>query len=770
LSPILRSRFLAELARATVATCLCLLAAGAPARGAASQAPPTQTGTIRGIVQDTRDGTGLRNVSVRLQSTGRTVTTDDDGRFEFTDVPAGEQEVYVSAVDFLLVKRTVGVPAGATVDVTIALTEGTGTYAETVTVRGFATGARRESAVAAEQTLAGTELQQLRGVLANDPLRAVQVLPSVAAGDDFRSEFAIRGAGIRQMNFTFEGISTPFLLHTVQQVHDSGSVAMVNGDVLQEISLLSGSYPQRYGNRTGAEIDFRMRDGSRDRAQRHLSVSAIDASGVVEGPLGSAKRGSWLASARKSYLNFILDRVYPVQNVSFGFVDTQAKVVLDASVRHQLQLAFTAGRSQLERQPDKLGAGNLRDADNQSAVGVMTWRYIASPRVTLTQRVAATENGFRNRSRDGADLDSGDAHEALYRADLAFAPAGGVLLEGGAETRWSSGAGREQRLSGGRFQLREDYDSSATSASAYAQVRLAASSTGASVVPGLRVDRRSLTGATTASPWIQARWPLTHALTLRGGAGVYRQEPGFVEVLGTRGTPTLRLERAYHADLGIEGRIGAAGRWQLTMYDREDRDLLSLPASDVRVVDGGLVFGSLTSRYVNALDGYARGVEWLMQRQTPNGLSGWVSYALGFNRYRDRTTNETFWGDFDQRHTVNVYGNYRVSERLSLSARFRAGSNFPVTGYWASRDGEYFVGTERNTVRVPLYSRLDVRANRTFTWERRRLTLFLEAINVLNRSNVRFALPAIDRRTFQTTGLLETMAPLIPSAGILLEF
>ena len=217
------------------------------------------TGIIRGTVVDTRGGTALQRVAVRLQATGRTIVTDENGRFEFTGVPAGDQELYVSAVDFILVKRSVTVTAGASIDVTIALAEGTGTYTETVTVVGSAS-TRDDPAVAAEQTLRGAELQQLRGVLANDPMRAVQVLPSVATGDDFRSEFSIRGAGIQHMNFTFEGIATPFLLHTVQQVHDSGSVAMVNGDVLEELSLLSGSYPQRYGNRTGAELDFRMRE------------------------------------------------------------------------------------------------------------------------------------------------------------------------------------------------------------------------------------------------------------------------------------------------------------------------------------------------------------------------------------------------------------------------------------------------------------------------------------------------------------------------------
>ena len=71
------------------------------------------------------------------------------------------------------------------------------------------------------------------------------------------------------MNFTFDGIATPFLLHTVQQVHDGGSIAMVNGDILDGITLLNGSYPQRYGNRLGAELDFHMREGSAVLHQRH---------------------------------------------------------------------------------------------------------------------------------------------------------------------------------------------------------------------------------------------------------------------------------------------------------------------------------------------------------------------------------------------------------------------------------------------------------------------------------------------------------------------
>ena len=752
-------------ARAAFAIWICAGAAVATAAAA-------ESGTIRGTVVDTAGGAALSDVSVRLRSSGQAVVTDDEGRFEFTDVPAGDQELYVSAVDFILVKRAIAVAAGTVAEITIALAEGTGTYTESVDVSARLPMTRREPAVPSEQTLGSRELQQLRGVLTNDPLRAVQALPSVAAGDDFRSEFAVRGAGIQQMTFTFEGIATPFLLHTVQQVHDGGSVAMLNGDVLDEVTLLNGAYPQRHGNRTGAEIDFRMRDGSRDRVQSHLSVSAVDASGVVEGPLGSAKKGSWLFSVRQSYLDLVVSRLYPQNNLSFGFTDAQAKIAYDVTPRHQVQFAMTGGSSRLRREPSLIGAGSLRDADSQSAMAVTTWRYLPSPTFTVSQRVAVIQNVFKNVSRDSVDLDSGSSRDLVYRADLSAAPRADLLLESGGESRWSSGVGREQRLSSGRFQLREAFDSGAVALSVYGQARLtrARSSGSWSVTPGVRVDRFSLVDRTTASPWVQAMMPLSQTLTLRAGAGVHRQEPGFAEVLGSRGTRDLRAERAYHTDVGIEGRFGSAGRWQMTVYNREDRDLLRLPLSESRIVNGAFVTGSLITHFVNALDGRARGVEWLVQRQAANGFAGWASYALGAATYHDRTTGERFHGDFEQRHTVNLYGTYRVNDRLSLSGRFRAGSNFPTIGYWSERDGAYFVGTERNTVSVPAYSRLDVRANRTFTWDRKRLTLFLEAINVLGRENVRYALPSINRRTFEATGLYDPMVPRIPSIGVLLEF
>ena len=51
-----------------------------------------------------------------------------------------------------------------------------------------------------------------------------------------------------------------------------------------------------------------------------------------------------------------------------------------------------------------------------------------------------------------------------------------------------------------------------------------------------------------------------------------------------------------------------------------------------------------------------------------------------------------------------------------------------------------------------------------------RLTLFAEVLNLYARDNVRAGSAGIDGGTLQVFGLFDSMFPLIPSAGLSLEF
>jgi len=742
-----------------------LLAAPTPARA-------QQPGVVTGRVVDARTGTGIEKVLVLIEDDGPSTQTDGSGAFRIPAVTAGQHRLYVSVIGYILVRREVQVPAGGTVEVTIPLSEGTGTYTETVTVAADRFRSA-EPGVAAQQVLGSADIQNLRGVLADDPLRAVQVLPGVAAGDDLRSEFSVRGSDFTHMNMTVDGFATPFLLHTVRAVEDrssSGSVAMINSDILEDVTLLNGGYAQRYGDRTGAELDFRLREGSRERRQARVAVSGTSASVVGEGPIGHAKRGSWLVTARQSYLQLLVARIYPDdEGFNFGFSDAQAKVVFDTSSSSRLEFTLLAGHSKLEERREDLDSQDLFTGRNASAMAIGTWR-LTKPWGIVTARALSAFNRFSNDTKDLVSLDKGHDKEAAARLDASATLTRHLQADAGVQAERVDEARFRQRFSGslGRFRTINDFHDQATRSGAYAQLRFTAGPF--TVVPGVRADHWTLTRETTASPWVQADWKLSNTASIRGGAGIYRQFPEFEQVIGSLGLPGAQALRADQYDLGFEQRIGASLRWQATVFDREETGFFRRPAAENRLVNGRVVRGVVTAPYQDGLDGFARGVELLVQRRSPRGVSGWLSYSYGRVRHTDRHTGETYWSDLDQRHAVNLYVSLRVSDRTSVSAKIRAGTNVPAPGYYAREGSGYVVSPSRNTLRLPTYSRVDLRANRTFNWSRKRLTLFAEVINLLNRDNVRFNPPGVNTATRQVSNLFESLIPIVPSAGILIEF
>lgn len=282
----------------------------------------------------------------------------------------------------------------------------------------------------------------------------------------------------------------------------------------------------------------------------------------------------------------------------------------------------------------------------------------------------------------------------------------------------------------------------------------------------VRGDASHLSGVGTLTPMASVAWALSDAWRVRAATGGYVQFPSIVQLAGLRAGAYLLPTEATHADLALEWRTTPELRWQVGLYQRSEEGGLRLPNSEPRLVGGIVVPGSPGSRWENRVDATSRGIEFLAQRRRPTGVSGWISYAHAITRDRDAITGERYYGDYDQRHTLNVYLSWRMSHRFGASVKYRYGSGFPVDGYYRegpeNTDGEptYLLSPYRNVARYPAYSRLDARLQRSFIRGERRLTLFVEALNVLNRDNFGPAGP----------GHAETLFPLLPSAGLVVEF
>ena len=120
---------------------------------------------------------------------------------------------------------------------------------------------------------------------------------------------------------------------------------------------------------------------------------------------------------------------------------------------------------------------------------------------------------------------------------------------------------------------------------------------------------------------------------------------------------------------------------------------------------------------------------------------------------------------------MHAFASYRLAATVNLSARYSYGSGLPLRGFFQGDREALFLSAGRNELRLPEYSRLDVRLNRAFIRDRWQITLFAEFVNMLGRENIRYS----DIGSFRaTTGRarpgLEPGFPFLPSVGLAVEF
>jgi hypothetical protein len=513
-------------------------------------------------------------------------------------------------------------------------------------------------------------------------------------------------------------------------------------------------------------LSFEMREGSRDRTAVRVAVSGTSASVVAEGPLGRAKKGSWLVSIRKSYIDWLITKIQPDINGTIGFSDAQGKFAYDLTTHQHLEVSFVAGDAHYEH-PTATTANALSRATSRGGVLSLAWRYAGSAWI-VTQRASYLPSNFLDLGPAGQVQGRGDTPALLYRADAARQLNRALTVEfgGSTQTQRQELVLRNFSTVGGKPVERVVVASTLRTTTSDAWGQIVARGRRGGLALGARVENDTFTARTMAAPWLLFEWHASR-LTFRAGAGSSHQFPS----LDIQATSPAHIgpEGARSLDAGIEHSIGRGVSWLVTGWTRCNMDVIR-PTGEERLVNGNRVPASVFPQFRGTLDGPSQGVDVMVSRRSPTGVTGWIAYTYAHTRFHDTVNGETFDGDFDQRHTLNVFVEARLSYRMAVNARWRYGSNFPLVGYFTGTTDNLKLGSIRNQVRLPAYSRLDLRASRTFTFDKRRLTLFLEVMNVLNKSNLAQITGSVNSATLVARGWTQDLIPRVPSAGILIEF
>lgn len=734
----------------------------------------SQKAALHGHVVDARTGEPIARVKVIASGTEQSTTTDENGSFTLENLPAGQVDLYITTVTFGLVRKTITLKEGDNRDIQIALNEDAATLTEKVTIvdNPFQT---TETSMASEQMLNKRELQELSSVLVSDPIRAAQALPGATTNDDYRSEFAVRGAGFDRMGLYLDGILTESLVHTVAGGYpDTGSLSVINAETVASVSLLSGAFPSTYGNRTAAILDIQTRDGNRVKPAGRFSASLSGLGGILDGPFAGG-RGAYLFAARKSYVGYLVRRFndefhYTNNPPILNFADGQSKLVYDLTRRNQIGFSLILGDFVFDRNRDRdlLGINQVFRGNTRNLLVNGQWTFTPNPRVFVQTRGFGLRTTFKNTNRIDAILEDGHRTQFGVRSDLSYQVRPAHRIEAGVYLRRLNVDSFTQLFDffGGASDF-GSFKRSGTEQGYYLQDTWTNERHGVSLTGGARVEHSSVTGETHLSPRGSLAWSIDKDWKVRLGAGRYYQFPDFEQMFGRLGNPVLKSERATHYNFSVEHLFGNRTRVLAEVYDREDANLF-FSLSEPRLTGAFLNFAGFP--FQNSLNGHARGIELTVQRRSANKLGGWISYAYSRTRLTDARDGLIFVSDADQRHTVNAYGNYRLTDTWNISSEWRYGSGQPIPGFFRQAGSVYFLSNQRNTTRLPYYNRIDVRVSKAFLFKKAKLTLTGEVLNLLNRSNVRYAGFDGYGANGRVFGQLDRVLPILPSAGVVIEF
>ena len=285
------------------------------------------TGVIQGTVVDDT-GEPLAGSNVTLEGTYMGSVVSAEGRFTISNVPPGAYTVVISMMGYRTERfKDVVVAAGGQRELRAVLAETVIELGE-VRVTGRApTQAQGDTRTSLRQV--EPEFSKNLPGFGEDVLRSLQALPGVVAPNDFSAQLVVRGSGPDQNLIVMDDIEifNPYRLY--------GLISMFNPETVSDISLVTGAFPARYGDRLSAVLDVSNRDGTQDRPfGGSLNASITNANIVAEGAAPFGLPGSYLFSARRTYYDLIVgpiaqDAGLVGDDVAFpNFSDLQGKIVL----------------------------------------------------------------------------------------------------------------------------------------------------------------------------------------------------------------------------------------------------------------------------------------------------------------------------------------------------------------------------------------------------------------------------------------------------------
>jgi hypothetical protein len=613
-----------------------------------------------------------------------------------------------------------------------------------------------------------------------DVMHALQILPGIQSADERSTGISVRGGSIDQNLFLLD--DAPIF----QISHLMGLYSVFNNDAVKDVSIYKGDIPPEYGGRISSVVDIRLRDGNMQDFAVSGGIGSICSDLSIEGPIIN-DRASFIISGKYSYLMWLLKKFNP--DIDVNFYDLNCKLNAVISDNDRIYISSYDGN-------DNSIIGISSDYHNNTLS--TRWNHVYSPtlfsNISLIYSNYGYESYFNSSSGNSSFNYSWNSgiRQLMLKAEFNYYLNDNNTINFGASSSYSDFVPGELEGSQTALNYITQTDSISnrvvTEQKVLDQDLYASNEQKISNEFSVRYGIRASLYQDLGGHWVYNLNDYQVADSYYVASN--KTYADFISIeprlgLDYRITDNSAIKASYtYSTQHDQLLIKTNGGGPLDIWFPSDNNIKPQSSSQYSLGYVHYLFGNLLevsdecyykdmdnivdykdgatflqNSAINSVDktsydfeeqlragkGYAYGTEFMLKSNF-NGLNGFLSYtyARSFRRIPDIDSGQTYLSPFDKPNTFDLFLNYDISRRVSLSTNFRyqSGQVTTIPIYVIVLWDKPLMGyTARNGYRLPSYQRLDVsltvKNDQLFgihfphQWD-------FSIINVLNHANIQY--------------------------------
>lgn len=767
---------------------------------------------VKGTVIDKSSRQPLEFINVMIVGLNKGGVTNAEGKFSIGQVPPGIYRLQASAIGYKTVTTPEYILSTRDLHIQIEMEENQ-TELEGVTVT--ASPFRRDIESPVSLRIIGLQEIEKSPGANRDISRIVQSYPGVAFSPiGYRNDLIVRGGSPSENRFYLDGVEIPNINHFSTQGASGGPVGILNADLIREVNFYTGAFPTDKGNALSSVLDFKLRDGDMERNSLKATLGASEVSLASNGHLG--KKTSYLVSVRQSYLQFLFDML----GLPFlpTFTDAQFKLKTRFDAQNELTVLGLGGIDKM-----KLNT-KADDEDNEYILSYLpkiqqetftlgaVYRHYAGAHV---QSVVASHSYLNNRNTKYQQNDESDPDHLMLRLRSTEQNTQLRLENSSSFRNWKVTVGTSldySQYSNTTFQ--KVYTDRAQTFDyhtylgimrwgLFGTVNYTSIDERFTASLGLRADANNYSAAMKdlsdqLSPRLSLSYQLTEHWSLSGNAGLYYQLPPYT-ALGFKNNNglyankyALRYMQVSQGSIGLNWRKGDTFEVSVEGFYK-DYDKIPLSVADgIPLTCKGNDYGVIGNELLTSTaQGRSYGAELLLKWLIAKKLNLASSFTLFKSEYRTDKESEYIASAWDNRFIFNLRGTYNLPRHWSVGMKVSCIGGAPYTPYdadksslvtaWNAQGKPYYDYTRYNEERLPAFTQVDIRIDKTFYLKRCMLGFYIDLQNIagskLKQADVLMSTGVIKNpdapiaeQRYVMKSLKQESGTLLPTLGITFEY